>query len=53
MENIEKLKQNNAKLTERLNNAAKFFREQKAQTENIFSKRNSSKIINRVKRSNQ
>ena len=35
MENIEQLKQNNAKLTERLNNAAKFFREQKAQIESL------------------
>jgi len=33
MENIEELKQANEKLTERLNNAAKFFREQKAQIE--------------------
>ena len=33
METIEELRQNNAKLTERLNNAAKFFREQKAQIE--------------------
>ena len=33
MENIEQLKLENAKLTERLNNAAKFFREQKAQIE--------------------
>lgn len=33
MENIEQLKADNAKLTERLNNAAKFFREQKAQIE--------------------
>ena len=33
METIEQLKQDNAKLTERLNNAAKFFREQKAQIE--------------------
>ena len=33
MENIEQLKQDNAKLTERLNNAAKFFREQKVQIE--------------------
>ena len=33
MDNIEQLKQENAKLTERLNNAAKFFREQKAQIE--------------------
>ena len=35
MENIEQLKQDNAKLTERLNNAAKFFREQKAQIESL------------------
>lgn len=33
METIEQLQQTNAKLTERLNNAAKFFREQKAQIE--------------------
>jgi len=33
METIEQLKQDNAKLQERLNNAAKFFREQKAQIE--------------------
>ena len=33
MDNIEQLKQDNAKLNERLNNAAKFFREQKAQIE--------------------
>lgn len=33
MENIEQLKQENEKLQERLNNAAKFFREQKAQIE--------------------
>lgn len=33
METIEELRQSNAKLTERLNNAAKFFREQKAQIE--------------------
>lgn len=33
MENIEQLKADNVKLTERLNNAAKFFREQKAQIE--------------------
>lgn len=33
METIEQLKQDNVKLTERLNNAAKFFREQKAQIE--------------------
>ena len=35
MENIEQLKQDNAKLTERLNNAGKFFREQKAQIETL------------------
>ena len=35
MENIEQLKQDNAKLQERLNNAAKFFREQKAQIESL------------------
>jgi len=35
MEDIEKLKQDNAKLQERLNNAAKFFREQKAQIESL------------------
>ena len=37
MENIEQLKLDNAKLTERLNNAAKFFREQKAQIEQLTS----------------
>ncbi len=37
MENIEQLKQDNAKLQERLNNAAKFFREQKAQIEALTS----------------
>ena len=35
MENIEQLKQENTKLQERLNNAAKFFREQKAQIETL------------------
>ena len=39
MDNIEQLKQDNAKLTERLNNAAKFFREQKAQIE-LLTKEN-------------
>lgn len=39
MENIEQLKLDNAKLTERLNNAAKFFREQKAQIE-LLTKEN-------------
>lgn len=33
MDNVEQLKQDNAKLQERLNNAAKFFRDQKAQIE--------------------
>ena len=33
MDNIEQLKQDNEKLKERLNNAAKFFRDQKAQIE--------------------
>lgn len=35
MGDIEQLKQDNVKLQERLNNAAKFFREQKAQIENL------------------
>ena len=35
METIEQLQQNNAKLQERLNNAAKFFKEQKAQIESL------------------
>ena len=35
METIEQLKLENGKLTERLNNAAKFFREQKAQIESL------------------
>ena len=35
MENIEQLQQENTKLQERLNNAAKFFREQKAQIESL------------------
>lgn len=35
MENIEQLKQDNAKLAERLNNAAKFFREQKSQIDQL------------------
>ena len=37
MDNVEQLKQDNAKLQERLNNAAKFFREQKAQIEALTS----------------
>lgn len=43
MENIEQLKQDNAKLTERLNNAAKFFREQKAQIETLTKENESLK----------
>ena len=35
MDNIEQLKQDNEKLQERLNNAAKFFRKQKAQIETL------------------
>lgn len=35
MDNVEQLKQDNAKLQERLNNAAKFFREQKAQIDSL------------------
>ena len=35
MEDIEQLKQDNAKLTERLNNAAKFFKDQRAQIDNL------------------
>ena len=35
MEQIEQLQQDNAKLQERLNNAAKFFKEQKAQIESL------------------
>ena len=35
MEQIEQLQQENAKLQERLNNAAKFFKEQKAQIESL------------------
>ena len=35
MEDIEQLKQDNAKLTERLNNAAKFFKDQKAQIDSL------------------
>ena len=41
MENIEQLKADNAKLTERLNNAAKFFREQKDQIEKLNNTINS------------
>lgn len=48
MDNIEQLKQENAKLTERLNNAAKFFREQKTQIEQLIlhNKANIEKIDN-------
>jgi chromosome segregation ATPase len=49
MENIEQLKQDNAKLTERLNNAAKFFREQKAQIEALTKENEELKAqINRT-----
>lgn len=49
MENIEQLKQDNAKLTERLNNAAKFFREQKAQIESLTKENEELKAqINRT-----
>ena len=41
MENIEQLKADNAKLNERLNNAAKFFREQKDQIEKLNNTINS------------
>lgn len=43
METIEQLKQDNAKLQERLNNAAKFFREQKAQIETLTKERDELK----------
>ncbi len=49
MENIEQLKQDNAKLTERLNNAAKFFREQKAQIESLTKENEELKNDNNVK----
>ena len=49
MENIEQLKQENAKLTERLNNAAKFFREQKAQIESLTKENEQLKNDNNVK----
>ena len=39
METIEQLKQDNAKLQERLNNAAKFFRDQKAQIETLIKEK--------------
>lgn len=39
MESIEQLQQDNAKLQERLNNAAKFFREQKAQIESLTNEK--------------
>ncbi len=47
MENIEQLQQDNAKLQERLNNAAKFFREQKAQIETLTQEKdNFNKQLN-------
>ena len=49
MDNIEQLKQDNAKLTERLNNAAKFFREQKAQIESLTKENEQLKNDNNVK----
>lgn len=49
MDNIEQLKQDNAKLTERLNNAAKFFREQKAQIEQLTKENEQLKNDNNVK----
>lgn len=45
METIKQLKQDNAKLTERLNNAAKFFREQKAQIEQLTKERDDLQIM--------
>ena len=47
METIEQLKQDNAKLQERLNNAAKFFREQKAQIESLTKEK--EELENRFK----
>jgi predicted nuclease with TOPRIM domain len=49
MEDLEQLKQNNEKLTERLNNAAKFFREQKAQIEALTKENEQLKNDNNVK----
>ena len=46
MEDIQKLQQDNAKLQERLNNAAKFFREQKAQIEELTKENKSLKNLN-------
>lgn len=46
MESIEQLRQDNVKLTERLNNAAKFFREQKAQIEALTKENENLKITN-------
>lgn len=51
MENIEQLKQDNAKLTERLNNAAKFFREQKAQIESLTKE--NEELKNQINRTPQ
>lgn len=44
METIEQLKQDNTKLQERLNNAAKFFREQKAQIETLTKENEELKL---------
>ena len=44
MEDIEQLKQDNAKLTERLNNAAKFFKDQKAQIDNLTKENKQLKV---------
>jgi DNA phosphorothioation-dependent restriction protein DptG len=51
MENIEQLQQNNAKLQERLNNAAKFFREQKAQIESLTKE--NEELKNQINRTPQ
>ncbi len=55
MGDIEKLQQDNAKLTERLNNAAKFFREQKSQIENLTKdlKEANDKLENKIKEYNE
>jgi chromosome segregation ATPase len=47
METIEQLQQDNAKLQERLNNAAKFFREQKAQIEALTKENEELKRIHK------
>ena len=55
MGDIEQLKQDNAKLQERLNNAAKFFREQKAQIENLTKdlKETNDKLETKTKEYNE